>query len=116
MNPASGRWSEAAPLPKARDHMAVVAAEGKIYGCLRLRGGAERGDRSPAVAVKASGKHAAGEHIEKLPELFRRPRRAHALRLIDDRALTCNCERRAGEATFPSAQSRTTLTVPAYSG
>jgi len=51
-DPASGRWSEAAPLPKARDHMAVVAAEGKIYGCLRLRGGAERGDQQSGGSGK----------------------------------------------------------------
>src|SRR5258708_10860884 len=30
-DPATGTWSEAAPLPKARDHMAVVAVAGKIH-------------------------------------------------------------------------------------
>src|SRR5262245_66001592 len=30
-DPATGTWSEAAPLPKARDHMAVVATAGKIH-------------------------------------------------------------------------------------
>ena len=30
-DPATNTWSERAPLPKARDHMAVVAAEGKIH-------------------------------------------------------------------------------------
>ena len=30
-DPATNSWSDAAPLPKARDHMAVVAAEGKIH-------------------------------------------------------------------------------------
>lgn len=29
--PATGRWSEATPLPKARDHMVVVAVAGKIH-------------------------------------------------------------------------------------
>jgi N-acetylneuraminic acid mutarotase len=30
-DPATNSWSERAPLPKARDHMALVAAEGKIH-------------------------------------------------------------------------------------
>ena len=30
-DPATGRWSEATPLPKARDHMVVVAAGGRIH-------------------------------------------------------------------------------------
>ncbi len=29
--PATGRWSEATPLPRARDHMVVVAVAGKIH-------------------------------------------------------------------------------------
>src|SRR5256886_14208289 len=30
-DPTTAIWSEAAPLPKARDHMAVVAVAGKIH-------------------------------------------------------------------------------------
>ena len=30
-DPAINSWSERAPLPKARDHMALVAADGKIH-------------------------------------------------------------------------------------
>lgn len=30
-DPATGRWSEATPLPKARDHMVVVAVGGRIH-------------------------------------------------------------------------------------
>jgi Kelch motif len=30
-DPASGEWREAAPLPRARDHMATVAVGGKIH-------------------------------------------------------------------------------------
>ena len=30
-DPQSGAWSEAAPLPLARDHMVVVAVDGKIH-------------------------------------------------------------------------------------
>ena len=30
-DPATGTWNELSPLPKARDHLAVVAAEGKIH-------------------------------------------------------------------------------------
>jgi N-acetylneuraminic acid mutarotase len=30
-DPATGKWTEAAPLPKARDHMVVAAIDGKIH-------------------------------------------------------------------------------------
>ena len=30
-DPKTNTWSEAAPLPTARDHMAVVAVDGKIH-------------------------------------------------------------------------------------
>jgi N-acetylneuraminic acid mutarotase len=30
-DPTSGKWAELAPLPKARDHLAVVAAGGRIH-------------------------------------------------------------------------------------
>ena len=30
-DPASGKWTELAPLPKARDHLAVVAGGGRIH-------------------------------------------------------------------------------------
>ncbi len=30
-DPATGRWAEAAPLPTPRDHLAVVAADGKLH-------------------------------------------------------------------------------------
>jgi hypothetical protein len=41
--PSTGTWSEAAPLPRARDHMAVVASEGKIHAIGgRLTGPADR--------------------------------------------------------------------------
>src|SRR5262249_61866721 len=44
--PQSGKWSEAAPLPLARDHMAVVAVAGKIHAIGgRLTGPADRTGR-----------------------------------------------------------------------
>ena len=42
-DPSTGTWSEAAPLPRPRDHMAVVAGEGKIHAIgRRLTGPADR--------------------------------------------------------------------------
>lgn len=31
LDPATGKWTEAAPLPKARDHMATIAANAQIH-------------------------------------------------------------------------------------
>jgi hypothetical protein len=39
-DPSTGTWSDAAPLPLARDHMAVVAADGKIHAIGGRIGGA----------------------------------------------------------------------------
>src|SRR5262249_19053102 len=79
---------------------------------LRLRGGAERGDRQSGGEGERQRNEAT---IHANPPIL--PSAARARVLVDGRRLTRNVERSARvTATSPPAVSRTTLTVPAYSG